>query len=411
MKILDDLRALNRDQRATFLAAVLGWSLDAFDFFLMVFMVKAIAHEFHSEVEDVSYAVFLTLAFRPLGALAFGWLADHYGRRPILIAVVVLFSLFELASGFAASLPMLLVLRALFGFAMGGEWGIGASLVMESIPAASRGTVSGILQQGYPLGFLFASLVYRQLFDHIGWRGMFMVGVLPALLVFYIRLSVKESPVWEKRRRHTHYLDVPKALLRHWRPFLYVTLLMTAFNFFSHGTQDLYPTFLQVQHRLPTQTVGTILVVMNLGAILGGITFGAWSQRIGRRRAILVAGLLALPVIPFWALASTPFFLGLSAFLMQIAVQGAWGVIPAHLNELSPEELRGTFPGLTYQLGNLLASYNLVLQSRIATHPGGSYALALASVVSVTVIVLLLITACGYELKGKVFGVSSVAAP
>ncbi len=404
MKIIDDLKALNREQRATCIASLLGWTLDAFDYFLMVFMIKKIAGDFHVEKEAVSYAVFLTLAFRPLGALVFGWLADHFGRRPILIIVVLLFSFFELASAFASSLTALLILRALFGFAMGGEWGIGASLVMESIPGRSRGTVSGILQQGYPLGYLLASVVYGLLFDVIGWRGMFMVGVLPALLVFYIRLGVKESPVWEKNRAKVHYLAVPKALLKHWQIFIYVVLLMTAFNMFSHGTQDLYPTFLQTQHNLPTHTVSVILIVMNIGAIIGGLTFGAWSQRIGRRRAIVISSLLALPILPLWAFSTTPLFLGLGAFMMQIAVQGAWGVVPAHLNELSPEDVRGTFPGFAYQLGNLFASYNIVVQSKIAAAHGGNYAWALSSVVCVTLFALAGLAFIGREDRTIVFG-------
>jgi len=404
MKIIDDLKALNRDQRATFLASVLGWTLDAFDFFLMVFMIKKIAGDFHVDKEAVSYAVFLTLAFRPLGALVFGWLADHFGRRPILVLVILLFSLFELASAFATNLTTLLILRACFGFAMGGEWGIGASLVMESVPERSRGTVSGVLQQGYPLGYLLASVVYGLLFDIIGWRGMFMVGVLPALLVFYIRLGVKESPVWEQRRHRVHYLDVPKALFGHWRIFIYVVLLMTAFNLFSHGTQDLYPTFLQSQHKLDTHTVSAILIVMNIGAIIGGLTFGAWSQRIGRRKAIIISALLALPILPLWAFSATPLFLGLGAFLMQIAVQGAWGVVPAHLNELSPNEVRGTFPGFAYQLGNLFASYNIVLQSKIAKAYDGNYSIALASVVGVTLFLLAGLAFIGREDRSAVFG-------
>jgi len=404
MKFVDDLAVLNREQWAAFIASVLGWALDAFDFFLMVFMLKAIAADFHVEKEAVSYAIFLTLAVRPLGAFVFGWLGDRYGRRPILVVVVLLFSFFELASAFATSLTSLLILRALFGFAMGGEWGIGASLVMESIPERSRGTVSGILQQGYPLGYILASIVFGLLFTTIGWRGMFMVGVLPALLVFYIRLGVKESPVWEQHRETSHYMDVPRSLIKHWRVFLYVVLLMTAFNLFSHGTQDLYPTFLMVQHNLDPHTVSIILIIMNIGAIIGGLTFGSWSQRIGRRKAIIIAALLALPVIPIWAYSTTPLLLGLGAFLMQIAVQGAWGVVPAHLNELSPDDVRGTFPGFAYQLGNLLASYNIVVQSKIAAAHNGNYSLALASVVGVTVFLLAGMTYIGREDRTIVFG-------
>jgi MFS transporter, SHS family, lactate transporter len=403
MKIIEDLAVLNRDQRATFIASVLGWTLDAFDFFLMVFVVKAIAKDFHAEKETVLWAVTLTLMFRPLGALFFGRLADRFGRRPVLMANILLFSFFELASAFAPSLTAFFILRALFGFAMGGEWGIGSSLVMESIPAQSRGTISGILQEGYAFGYLLAAVVYGLFFDLIGWRGMFIIGVLPALLVFYIRISVKESPVWERNHRRAQPANFPLLFRQHWKTFLYLILLMTAFTFFSHGTQDLHPTFLQ-EKKLPTTTVSAIAIVANIGAIIGGITFGFYSQIWGRRRAIIIAALLALPIIPLWAFSTTPLFLGLGAFLIQIAVQGAWGVIPAHLNELSPEELRGTFPGFAYQLGNFVASSNAVLQGWIATTHGGNYAMALAIVAACAAVAVAAITACGKEAKGVGFG-------
>ncbi|MEO6848214.1 MAG: MFS transporter [Chthoniobacterales bacterium] len=409
MIILDELKALNKEQRAAFIASLLGWTLDAFDFFLMVFVMRSIAADFHTRVEDVAYAITLTLMCRPLGALFFGWLADRFGRRPILMLDIILFSVFELASAFSTSLTMLLIFRALFGFAMGGEWGIGSSLVMETIPAKSRGIVSGILQEGYAFGYLLAAIVFGLFYDFIGWRGMFAVGVLPAILVFYIRLSVKESPVWEENRHVAKSVNVLRSFCKHWKIFLYVVLLMTAFNFFSHGTQDLYPTFLQAQHKLSTHTVSIIAIVANLGAILGGVVFGVYSQKVGRRRAIITAALLALPIIPLWAFATTPVMLGLGAFLIQIAVQGAWGVIPAHLNELSPGEIRGTFPGFAYQVGNLIASSNAIIQTHIAATHGGNYSIALASVAVVTAIVIALITAFGREAKGVVFGRTLVA--
>jgi SHS family lactate transporter-like MFS transporter len=404
MTLLDDLAALNRAQWAAFIAAVLGWTLDAFDFFLMAFMVKAIAHDFHAEIADVFLCVAMTLMLRPFGALFFGWLAEKYGRRPILMIDILLFAGLELASAFAPSLPVLLVLRALFGFAMGGEWGIGASLVMESIPPRSRGAVSGILQQGYPLGYLLASVTYGLFFDSIGWRGLFVIGVIPAFLVIFIRLFVKESPVWEQTHGHgPKRTNLIAALARNWKMFFYVILLMTAFNFFSHGTQDGYPTFLQVQHNLSTHQVSAILIVMNMGAIIGGFVFGFWSQRIGRRRAIVLASLLALPIIPLWAFSNTPFLLGLGAFLIQIAVQGAWGVIPAHLNELSPVEVRGTFPGFAYQLGNFFASSNTVLQATMARHYGNNFGLALAVVLASAALSITVIAALGTEKKGSDF--------
>jgi SHS family lactate transporter-like MFS transporter len=401
-------KQLDRAQRAAFVASLLGWSLDAFDYFLMVFVMRAIARDFRTQVADVAVGLTLTLMFRPLGALLFGWLADRFGRRPVLMADVLLYSAIELASAFAPSLTALLILRALFGIAMGGEWGVGASLVMETVPAPTRGILSGILQEGYPLGALLASAVYGLFFSAIGWRGMFVIGVAPAALVLFIRLGVKESPAWERlraRQAATGGLGIRpfwRALRQHAGLLAYVVVLMAAFNFFSHGTQDLYPTFLQAQRHLSPHRVSFINSIASVGAIVGGVTFGAWSQRIGRKRAIIIASLIALPVFPLW-LGSTGFAaMLLGAFFMQFAVQGAWGTIPAHLNELSPPEIRGTFPGFAYQLGNLLASINAVLQARIAAAHHGNYALALASVAGVTVFVVIGVTAFGPERREAV---------
>lgn len=402
MSLIADLKSLEPSQRSAIWASYLGWTLDAFDFFLMVFMLSAIAKEFQTDVKHVSEAVFLTLAARPIGAFVFGWLAERFGRRPVLMADIVLFSIFEFASGFAPTLTSLLVLRFCFGVAMGGEWGLGASLVMESIPARLRGPVSGLLQSGYPSGYFVASLVYFLLFDTIGWRGMFMVGVAPAFLVLLIRIHVKESPVFEARRGKPHVNPVTE-LLRHWKIALYLVVLMTAFNFFSHGTQDLYPTFLQKQHHFDTHTTGILAAVMNVGAIVGGIGFGIWSERLGRKRAIILASLLALPVIPLFAYGSTPLMLAVGAFLVQVAVQGAWGIVPVHLNELSPPLARSLFPGFAYQLGNLIASKNAPIQAGIAESRGDDYALALALVCGITAVVIAIWTALGPERKNADF--------
>jgi MFS transporter, SHS family, lactate transporter len=389
------------EQKHVVAATFLGWTLDAFDFFLMVFVLKSIAQEFDVDITDVTVAILLTLAMRPIGAFAFGRAADRWGRRPTLMVNVLLYSVIEFASGFAPSLTALLVLRAIFGIAMGGEWGVGASLTMESIPAHARGFVSGLLQSGYPAGYFLASVVYGLLYQYIGWRGMFMVGVVPALLVFYIRRNVPESPTWKPTTTRSNTLAVLKS---HWRLGIYAVLLMTAFNFFSHGTQDLYPTFLQVQHGFDPHQVGLIAVIYNIGAIIGGISFGAMSERFGRRRIIIIASLLSLLVLPFWAFSTTAVGLAAGAFFMQIMVQGAWGVVPVHLNELSPDDARGTFPGFVYQLGNLIASVNAPLQAAIASHYGGNYGFALALVAGVVAIVIAILTALGTEARGIVFG-------
>jgi SHS family lactate transporter-like MFS transporter len=392
-----------KEQRSVALASYLGWTLDAFDFFLMVFVLKDIAKAFGTEITSVTVAITLTLALRPLGALIFGRLADRFGRRPVLMANVLLFSLFDLASGFATSLTMLLVLRSLFGVAMGGEWGVGSALTMESIPPKSRGLMSGILQAGYPSGYLLASIVFGLLHDSIGWRGMFMIGVAPALLVLFIRRNVPESPAWE-RGRTTERPSIFAVLAREWKLALYMIVLMTAFNFFSHGTQDMYPTFLTVQHKFSTHTVSLIAITYNIGAIIGGVLFGSLSEKIGRRKAIAGAALLALPVLPLWAFASGSVALAIGAFLMQISVQGAWGVIPAHLNEMSPPEVRATFPGLVYQLGNLFASANATIQASIAHRHGDNYGLAMAIVAGIVSIVIAALIGFGREQRGMRMG-------
>ena len=307
------LEGWTSEQKHVVAAAFLGWSLDAFDFFLLVFVLKDIAAEFNTDVTAVTIAILLTLAMRPVGAFLFGRAADRWGRRPTLMVDVLLYAFIEFASGFSPNLMTLLILRAIFGIAMGGEWGVGASLTMESIPPQARGFVSGLLQSGYPTGYFLASIIYGLLFQYIGWRGMFMVGVIPALLVFYIRRKVPESPSWQPTRGPDNTLAILKS---HWRLGIYTVLLMTAFNFFSHGTQDLYPTFLEVQHKFSPHQTSFVAVIYNIGAIIGGISFGSLSERFGRRRIIIIAALLSLLVLPLWAFSTSIVWLAVGAFFM-----------------------------------------------------------------------------------------------
>jgi SHS family lactate transporter-like MFS transporter len=405
MTIINDWRSLTTVQRNTFLAGLLGWTCDAFDFFVLVFILRPLAEEFGASIKDLTLAILLTLAARPIRALIFGRLADRYGRRPALMLNILCYSAIELASAFAPSLTVMLVLRTLYGVAMGGLWGVAFSLVFEVIPVNTRGLVSGILQQGYAVGYLIAAAVFALLFPSIGWRGMFVIGALPVLLVPFIYFYVPESPVWrEVAQQKQHTQDLFGAIAGHWRTVISMIVLMTAFNFLSHGTQDLYPTFLEVQHHLPTATVGLIAIIYNIGAIIGGTTFGALSQRLGRRRTIALAALLVLPIIPLWAFSSGVLGLTLGAFLIQIMVQGAWGVVPVHLNELSPEGVRGTLPGFVYQLGNLFAAANATLQATIADSYGGDYAIALALVAGVAAVVIAVAAGTGNEAKNVRFG-------
>jgi SHS family lactate transporter-like MFS transporter len=404
MSFVRDFQQLSRPQRNAFVASFLGWTLDSLDFFLLIFCVKAIATDFHGKPSDVLGAVFLTQAFRPVGALLFGMLADRFGRRPVLMMNILSFSVIELGCAFAPSLNVLLLLRALFGIAMGGEWGVGAALVFETLPKEGRGTFSGILQEGYALGSILASAAFALLFPLIGWRGLFMVGASPALLVLYMQARVEESPVWLAGATHranpkqdAHRLA---QVLRFIPTFLFLVLLMTAFMSFSHGTQDVYPTFLTVQMKLSPATVGFIGVLYGLGSIAGGYVFGALSERWGRKRAIMTAALLSIPVIPLYAYGHTALMLGAGAVLMQFMVQGAWGVVPAYLTELSPAPVRATAPGLAYQLGGLITSWNGKAQALVA-EKWGTYPPVLAITVVLVALTLAALAALGHEAKGS----------
>jgi MFS transporter, SHS family, lactate transporter len=402
MEFIGHFRRLTPVQRNTLIACFLGWSLDAFDFFILTFCVSAIATQFQTRVSTVAEAIFITLAFRPVGALLFGMMADRRGRRPTLMVDIIAYSVFELSSAFAPSLKIFLITRALFGIAMGGEWGVGAALAFETLPAEGRGFFSGVLQEGYAVGYVMAALVYGTLFRFVGWRGMFVIGALPAFLVIYIRTKVPESPSWAQARVSRKPEGRPgNDILRYLGAFAFLVVLMFAFTSFSHGSQDLYPTFLTRDHEFTPQTVGFIAIVANIGALFGGILFGTWSEKLGRRKAIVIAALLAIPVIPLWAYSHTVPVLALGGFLMQFMVQGAWGVVPAHLNELSPPAVRGTFPGLAYQLGNLLSSRNSVVQAELAEQRfGGLFGPALAWTLSIIALLLVAVAGGGRERRG-----------
>jgi MFS transporter, SHS family, lactate transporter len=381
-------------------AAYLGWTLDAFDFFVVVFMVDILAQHFGVQKSAIIWSITATLAMRPLGALLFGMLADRFGRRKPLIANIIFFSLMELLCGFAPNYTAFLVLRILFGIGMGGEWGLGASLAMESAPQKKRGLISGILQSGYSSGYLLAAIATRTILPTYGWRVMFWAGGVPALLAFYINWQVKETEAW-KKNKPPGIGTIVKAAASSWKLFLYLALLMTLMHGLSHGTQDLYPDFLKSVHAFSTARVSYIAMFYNVGAIIGGILFGHLSEHWGRRRAMMAALAVSLCIMPVWAFGSTAIALALGAFVMQVGVQGAWGIVPAHLNEMAPDNLRGLIPGFAYQIGILLAAPTNTIEYALRDRFGYSWALASFEIVVIVLLSVALIL--GYEKKGKNF--------
>ncbi len=392
-----------RDQWHAISASFLGWTLDAFDFFVLVFLVDTLAAQFHVSTEKIIFTTVATLAMRPAGALIFGVLADRYGRRKPLMANVVFFSLIELLCGFAPNYSVFLLLRAIYGIGMGGEWGVGASLAMESAPPRWRGVLSGIVQSGYSIGYLLAAVAARfilPLSPQWGWRAMFWAGGAPALLAFYIRWKVRESEAWKQKHAPTVGAII-RTTGRHWKIFSYLVVLMTMMMFLSHGTQDLYPHFLRNAHAFSGATISYIAIFYNLGAVLGAILFGQISEHAGRRRSMILALALSLLVIPAWAFGRSLAVLAIGAFLMQVGVQGAWGVIPAHLNELSPDAVRGLMPGFAYQLGILFAAPTNSIEFALQKRVGYAWALALFETVNITLLAITLWM--GWEEKGKSF--------
>ena len=381
-------------------ASFLGWTLDAFDFFVLTFLIDVLAAQFHVSPKKIIFTTFTTLAMRPVGALLFGLLADRYGRRKPLMANIVFFSIVELLCGFAPNYTVFLILRTVYGIGMGGEWGVGASLAMENAPGRLRGILSGIVQSGYSIGYLLAAVAARFVLPFWGWRAMFWIGGVPALLAFYIRSKVRESKAWEQHRAPT-VRAIVRTASGHWKIFSYLVLLMTMMMFLSHGTQDLYPHFLRSVYGYSAATIAYIAMIYNVGAVVGAILFGYLSETLGRRRSMVMALVLSFAVIPAWAFGGSLTGLLMGAFAMQAGVQGAWGIIPAHLNELSPDSVRGLMPGFAYQLGILIAAPVNNIQFWLQTKVG--YAWALAGFEAVNIILLAITVSLGAEKKGKSF--------
>jgi len=393
-------RLNKRANRNAVLAGFLGWMLDAFDFFILVFVLVDIAKEFNKSVPEMALTITATLLMRPVGALIFGLLADRYGRKGPMMITIVFFSLIEVLSGLAPNYMVFIILRLLYGIGMGGEWGLGASLVMESVPAKRRGLLSGLLQEGYAVGYLLAAVVYYFIFPHFGWRVMFFIGGVPALLTLFIRARVKESEVW-KSNRMKDWKSYFQTAGKHWKLFLYLVVLMSAMNLISHGTQDLYPTFLKEQLHHSTHEVAIITMISMFGAILGGLLFGSLSDKWGRRRMITIAIFLGIAMIPLWIYTGSMTIVAIGAFGMQFMVQGAWGIIPAHINELSPGQLRGFFPGFAYQLGVVAASGIAYYEAILAQHL--SYSASMAILAGSVFLLGAIAIIAGPEAKGVSF--------
>ncbi|WP_022882795.1 MFS transporter [Gryllotalpicola ginsengisoli] len=398
---------LNPDQRNAFIASLLGWMMDAFDYFLIVLVYADIGTDFGVPIERMAFLTTITLLMRPVGAYLFGLWADKVGRRVPLMVDVCFYSIVGFLCAFAPNFTVLFILRLLYGIGMGGEWGLGAALTMEKVPRHRRGFYSGILQAGYSAGYLLASVAFLVVVSALGlnWRWLFALSILPALITLILRARVRESEVWETTQST---LKITQTSIRAvffngkiLRRFIYLVFLMAAFNWMSHGTQDIYPTFLKATDDggagLAPATATWIAVIYNVGAIIGCILLGSLSDRWGRKATIILGAALTLPLIPLFAFSQAAAWLCLGAALIQLTTQGAWGAIPAHLNELSPNAIRGFYPGVTYQLGNVIAAFNLPIQQSLAPHLG--YPWAMAITVAGAAIAVIVLTAFGTQAK------------
>ncbi len=389
--------------RSAMAAGFLGWTFDAFDFFVLALVLPQVAKDFGRSVPALALTTTATLATRPIGAFIFGLLADRRGRRPVLIANIAFYSAMEVLSGLAPNYTIFLITRLLYGIGMGGNWGVGASLVLESVPPKWRGVASGLLQQGYAVGYLLAAGALYTIYPRWGWRSMFFAGVIPAALTILICTRVQESEVWHEAR--TSWEAYRGAIFGNMRLFLYLVVLMSMMNFISHGTQDMYPTYLQRQLHYNVGATSLVTAISMLGAIFGGLVIGYWSDRIGRRRSMITAALAAVCVIPLWVFAPNQSLVMIGAFLMQFMVQGAWGVIPAHINELSPPQVRGFFPGFAYQTGVLIASSIGYIEAVLGEH--FSYAVAMGGLAAAVFLIGSIVISAGPEAKGVSFAKSA----
>ncbi|GAW20830.1 hypothetical protein ANO14919_103410 [Xylariales sp. No.14919] len=380
------LRDLNRHQWHMFAVGFLGWAWDSFDFCTVTLCITEIASEFNATNSAVSWGITVTLMLRPVGALVFGGLSDRYGRKGAMIASLFLFIVFELASGFAQSLPQFLGLRALYGIAMGGLYGPAAATALEDLPYDARGILSGVYQNGYAVGFLLSAIFYRALVPTTpyGWRSLFWFGSGPPVLIIAYRwwlpetnsLQVmraeRESAMAQRQAPKSTAMNGTKAWLRdmrvslkeNWVLFVYLVLLMTGFNSCSHGAGDIYATFLKNQVGLGSTEVTAITVVGQIGNIAGGVFTGYVSTFFGRRLSMMVCCILGGALTPAFVLPRS-MDLAASSFFFWFFNGGAWGPIPVYLSELSPPVLRTTAIGLTYQLGNLAASAAATIEATI----------------------------------------------
>jgi SHS family lactate transporter-like MFS transporter len=386
----------------SFLCAFSGWTLDGFDFFLVVFSLTAIGHSFSKDDKTVALVLTATLALRPVGAFIFGLIADRYGRRLPLTINLLAFAVVEVFTGLAHTFGQFILIRAVFGIVMGGQWGVGASLAMEKVPIRLRGILSGLLQEGYAIGYLLAAAAYSILYDRFSWRPLFFLGPLPALVAAsFVAFNVSESAVW-KRTHQKNWRALSRALIQHWKLFAYITLFMMTMHMTSHSTQDLYPTFLERQWRIPAKERAFLSALSMVGGIVGALSVSALSDKFGRRRSIVLALVGGLCVIPIWAFSHSLTLLIVGAVIIQFCVQGVWGVLPAHLSELSPDSIRGSLPGLGNQCGVLLASAVVYLEAAFVRD--GRYSDALAGTAAIVFVLAILMTILGNERRGAVFG-------
>jgi putative sialic acid transporter len=410
-----------------FFVGFFAWTADAFDFHALSIQTTKLAKWYHTTNTEITTAITLTLLLRSVGAAVFGLLGDRFGRKWPMVANMIILGVLQIATIYSATFQQFLAVRSLFGLFMGGVYGNAVAMALENCPTEARGLMSGIMQQGYSFGYVLAACANLGVGNATEtWKTVFWVAAGLSIAAGLLRCCFPESKQFIEHKKtgqqvtaSDFWKETKSMLAQEWRMVIYCIILMTWFNYYSHTSQDSYTTFMTDQKELAGLGPTRASIWMKTGACVGGTIIGYLSQWIGRRRAIVGAAFISACLIPAWILPTSETSLSVSGFAIQFFVQGAWGVIPIHLNELSPPAYRSSFPGITYQIGNMISSpsaqiVNAIAESNFVANGSGELVSAYGPTMGIATAIIavgIMVTAgLGPERRGRSFDAAPAGA-